>query len=84
MVAKKEAKKGPSVDEMLAEVEKHVVEDTHALLRTHWQNARDALIQVVEAEKRYDLLYGGGRVTKGKGSDKNLARDDKNRVEEGE
>ena len=79
MVAKK--KSGPSVEAMLEEVELHIVEDTHALLRTHWMNARDALVQVLEAEKRYDLLYGKGRKSVGPGANKNLARTDENRVE---
>jgi hypothetical protein len=78
---KKEEPSLSKAESMAKEAEGHINEHTHALLKTHWQAAHDALVQVVEAEKRYDLLYGDGRITEGKDANKNLARETKNRVE---
>jgi hypothetical protein len=60
---------------------KHVSDAVHTLHSAAWQAVADSADQVIEDEKRYDLLYGAGRVTEGKDANKNLARKDATREE---
>lgn len=67
-------RKATDLDALIAEAEDHISNpDGHALLVEGWVWLRDAAIKVIEDEKRYDLLYGDGRKSKGKGKDENLS-----------